>query len=257
MKAVCLSVVVALSAVSLVAQGVDISVGDEFNMSVDMSGELDDEAGSSGGGTALKTIKAALNGDIIELGDGRSIALTYVKSQMPWPHIEFVEPVGAKVELYYGQNLAHSDEIPFLWKQAKIDQYVKMVVVEDEITWSVKFQGKKGFNLLVGSKGAAPKQAVSAAPQSKHFRLERTVFQQGDAINVSFFGMPGNSQDWLTAVPSGSSNEEWGSWQYTGGKKTGAFTLPELEPGTYELRAYYDYPAGGYLIQDRLTFTVK
>jgi len=242
--------VVALSALSLVGQDLNITV-DVDGFENEMQPKQEKKKASS-----LKTLKAALNGDVIEIEDGRSIAVRYTKSQMPWPHMEMVEPVGAKVELYYGENLAHTDEVPFVWKEAKIDQYVKLVVIEDGASWSVKLQGKKGFNLLIGAKGAAA-QPVAAGASSKHFKLERRTFRQGDAINVEFFGMPGNSQDWITAVSANAKNDEWGNWQYTDGQASGTFALPVLPAGKYELRAYYDYPTGGYAIQDRLSFTIQ
>lgn len=135
-----------------------------------------------------------------------------------------------------------------------------MVVKEDKKTWSVKSQAKKLNNVIIGGKkaSAAPKQVIETTKlKSKHFAIERSTFQAGDAVNVKFFGFPGNSQDWMNVVPVGTPNDEWGEWQYAGGKASGAFNVGDLEPGKYELRAYYDYPAGGYAIQDRLQFTVK
>lgn len=242
--------VVVLSAMSLVGQSMNITVDvDGFEDQVQPKQEKQKA-------TSLRTIKATLGDGAIEIEGGRSIPLSYTRSQMPWPHVEIVEPVGAQVELYYGERLVMRDEIPVLWKEAKIDEYIKMVVVEDGTTWSVKFQAKKGSNLLIGTKGGSS-QPVASGVTSKHFRLARKVFKQGDAINVQFFDMPGNSQDWITAVKVGAANDEWGNWQYTDGEAEGTFALPVLPAGKYEMRAYYNYPAGGYAIQDRLTFTVQ
>ncbi len=238
---------------------------EEFNFNVSVKGMpgMDAPKKEKKASTpALKKIGATLEQSSIELEDGRSIPFKYQKSQTPWPNVEILEPVGAQIELYDGDKLLHKNEAPFLWKGAKIDSYVKMVVKEEKKTWSVKFQAKQLTNVIIGGKKApasAAKPASKASSlKSKHFAIERAVFQAGDAVNVKFFGFPGNSQDWMNVVPVGAPNDEWGEWQYAGGKASGAFNIGgDLEPGKYELRAYYDYPAGGYAIQDRLQFTVK
>lgn len=212
-------------------------------------------------------MSAVLKEGVIWLQDGRQIALNYRRDQMPWPTIEVLEPIGAKVTLLKGDQVLCSDEAPFICKKAGIDDYVKMVVEEEERTWSVKFQAKKGTVLYIGQKAGKARKAPKAEPQpsaapqpsvhrSRHFVMDRQVYAHGDAVNVAYEGMPGNQNDWVTVVLQGSAPDEWGNWEYTFGKAAGTFSPGVLEKGEYEVRAHYNFPHTTG-IQDRLPFTVR
>lgn len=251
MKKICLMILIGLSLTFT-------AWAQNFNINMKIGGTDNDKEITKEDAPQLKTISAELNDEMIILGDGRTIPFKYIKSQTPWPNIEVLEPVGAKVKLFEGDRMVYSDEIPFLWKKAKIDEYIKMVVVENNVTWFIKFQTKKLNNVEIGKRSSSTDEMkLSVILKSKHFSIPKGVFQQGDAITVDFFDMPGNSHDWITVVPEGSPNDTWGDWKYTDGKNSGTYTLPVLKSGKYELRAYYDYPQGGYAIQDRLKFTVE
>ncbi len=247
MKKICLMILIGLSLTCT-------AWAQNLNINVKIGGTDNDKEIKKEGAPQLNTISAELSDGMIKLSDGRTIPFKYIKSQTPWPNIEVLEPVGAKVKLFEGDRMVYNDEIPFVWKKAKIDEYIKMVVIENDVTWSIKFQAKKLHNVEIGKKGSLDESAIL---KSKHFSIPKDVFQQGDAITVNFFDMPGNGQDWITVVPEGSPNDTWGDWRYTDGKNSGTYELPVLKSGKYELRAYYDYPHGGYAIQDRLKFTVE
>ncbi len=67
----------------------------------------------------------------------------------------------------------------------------------------------------------------------------------------------GNQQDWVTVVPVGTPDNEWGSWTYLAGARSGQFTPPALAAGNYEARLYFNWPAGGFVVQDRVPFQVR
>ncbi|GHF37592.1 hypothetical protein HNQ07_001171 [Deinococcus metalli] len=78
----------------------------------------------------------------------------------------------------------------------------------------------------------------------------------GQAFTVRVDGLPGNAQDWVTVVPAGSSDSGWGEYYYSGGKRSADFTFRGLAAGAYELRVYFDYPAGGMTVRSRFPFRV-
>ena len=208
----------------------------------------------------LKTLKAVMGEDGIELSDGRVIPVTYSKAMFPYPQIEVLEPAGAKVSINYDEDSVFNGEIPFIWKDAGIDEYVKMTVTEDDAVWSIKFQAKKGKELRIGNKGAEPAERShhghDYGTRSKHFSVASKYPRSGEAFVIKFFDFPSRGMDWMTIVPEGSPDTEWGQWQYTNGP-SGEYTVPTLQPGRYEIRAYYDHPNGGFVVRDRLTVIVK
>lgn len=106
---------------------------------------------------------------------------------------------------------------------------------------------------------AAPPQDLPT--ESRHFVLDSAVVAAGSDLSVQWRGMPGqgNGRDWITLVPSETEADSWGPYTYTI-EPEGVFSVSgdEIsEAGTYELRAYYDYPDGGFEIQDTLVIHVR
>ncbi len=88
-------------------------------------------------------------------------------------------------------------------------------------------------------------------------RPTRVSYAANEAITIQYSGLPGNAQDWITVVRRGDPDHTQGLWQYTSGKRSGTFSLPNgLGPGEYEVRVFFDWPKGGYTVQSRTTFTV-
>ncbi|MBN1524744.1 MAG: hypothetical protein JW904_09685 [Spirochaetales bacterium] len=85
----------------------------------------------------------------------------------------------------------------------------------------------------------------------------KKVYSSDENINIEYSGFPGNDQDWITLVKSGDSDKTYGEWFYTEGKKSGSYTFGKVKPGEYEIRVYFDWPAGGYVVQTRIQVTVK
>lgn len=78
----------------------------------------------------------------------------------------------------------------------------------------------------------------------------------GEDIVVNYRDFPGNSQDWLTIVPVNYPDDRYEEYYYTQGDKSGQFRFSPLLPGEYEVRSYFDWPSGGYTVQDRFPFVV-
>jgi hypothetical protein len=77
-----------------------------------------------------------------------------------------------------------------------------------------------------------------------------------EPITVRFTGLPGTGGDWLTIVPHGTPANQYGEWQYANGLQSGTLTFKGLAPGKYEVRAYLNWPSGGYNIAARQIFYV-
>ena len=83
-----------------------------------------------------------------------------------------------------------------------------------------------------------------------------TIFS-GDTITINYSGMPGNRHDWITLVEASKSDEAWGQWFYTQGQQSGQYTFSGVSAGEYEIRVYFNWPAGGYTVQRRFKVAVK
>jgi hypothetical protein len=87
-------------------------------------------------------------------------------------------------------------------------------------------------------------------------RTREPVYAPDQSIVVEFSGFPGNKGDWITVVQASARPDSYAEWDYTGGKSSGSLTFKGLSAGSYEVRGYYNWPAGGYTVQARHAFTV-
>lgn len=85
----------------------------------------------------------------------------------------------------------------------------------------------------------------------------RTYYTRYEQITVKYSGMPGSQQDWITLVSASEPDTTYGEWFYTRGQRSGIYTFKPVEPGDYEIRFYFDWPNGGYIVQKRIRIKVK
>jgi TolB-like protein len=99
----------------------------------------------------------------------------------------------------------------------------------------------------------------SNAPQEDipSLSTEKNSYSEGDRITVKFSGMQGSRYDWITLVSEGASDSTYGEWTYTNGSKTGSYTFKGVAAGSYEIRAYFDWPSGGYTVKKRIKLKVR
>ncbi len=85
------------------------------------------------------------------------------------------------------------------------------------------------------------------------------IYAIGQGIRVRYYGMPGTGGDWLTIVRAGAPADDPGEWVYLKKNQfTGEATFKGMyAPGKYEVRAYLNWPKGGYNIAARKVFYVK
>lgn len=97
---------------------------------------------------------------------------------------------------------------------------------------------------------------LHAQTSSEHISLDKERIVPGDEIVIHYEGMPGNAQDWIALVPATAAENTYGQWFYTRGRSSGTHSFKGVRVGAYEIRVYYDWPAGGFEVRDRLRFDV-
>ncbi len=67
------------------------------------------------------------------------------------------------------------------------------------------------------------------------------------------------SQYWITIVPAGAPDYEWGIWQAVPNNAGRAdISLPKnMKPGKYEVRLHADFPARPYHVIDRKSVVIR
>lgn len=85
----------------------------------------------------------------------------------------------------------------------------------------------------------------------------KPVYTRNEQVTVKYAGLPGNQQDWITLVSASEPDTTYGEWFYTNGQKKGTYTFKPVEAGNYEVRIYFDWPNGGYVVQKRIRIKVK
>jgi hypothetical protein len=89
--------------------------------------------------------------------------------------------------------------------------------------------------------------------RSRYLHLDRGFYRPNEQPIVYWDNLPQANGAWVSIVPRGTPEGEWGDWSYTRGAPSGSFSAKPLAAGEYEVRAY-----GGAMspVVDRLIFTV-
>ena len=85
---------------------------------------------------------------------------------------------------------------------------------------------------------------------------QKQIYMPNEQILVQFAGLPGYSGDWITIVRADARFDTYGEWFYANGQRSGTHVFKGMPPGSYEVRVYFNWPAGGYNVQSRHPFTV-
>ena len=97
--------------------------------------------------------------------------------------------------------------------------------------------------------------AESAYGNTAVVKTTKQIYSPVEPILVDFAGFPGNSGDWITVVPKFTAEGKYAEWFWTDGKKNGRLTFKALPEGEYEVRAFFNWPAGGFVVRARHTFS--
>jgi TolB-like protein len=109
------------------------------------------------------------------------------------------------------------------------------------------------------SAGKGPTASNSSAAKDGVVKLKpaKAGYLASEQVTVSWSGFPGNDNDWITLVKADEGDDSYGLWFYTYGQKSGEHAFDAVPAGDYELRAYLDWPAGGYEVKARVRLSVK
>jgi len=67
---------------------------------------------------------------------------------------------------------------------------------------------------------------------------DRSSYQVGDSITITYAGLPGFSNDWIAIASEGSATTSYAGYVFTGGQTSGTATLIAPAAGTYVARAF-------------------
>lgn len=108
--------------------------------------------------------------------------------------------------------------------------------------------------ILMGCGGkSAPPQASAA------FLVAKTEIAVGEAPVVSFAAPlveVSGEQYWMTVVPQGEPDSQWGQWQYVSAGTTNVTLSAPPEPGAYEVRLHDGYSRLPFHVVHRVSITV-
>ena len=104
-------------------------------------------------------------------------------------------------------------------------------------------------------RAAVPFEVTPGAPVT--LTSDAATYAPGAPMKVAFAGMPGNGKDWIAVAKAEAADSAYASYVYTLGETAGAVTMKApLEPGDYELRAYFDDSTGDRVVRGRAAFKV-
>ena len=126
---------------------------------------------------------------------------------------------------------------------------------------SYKVVARSQFKVLAPGQPQVKKQKKNqkAADNETQPRLRtiRSVYSRNQKITIRYSGFPGNQKDWISVAAQNLPDNRYNYFTYLSGRKTGTYTFPALPPGKYQVRAYINWPTGGYRVVTRHTFEVS
>jgi len=127
----------------------------------------------------------------------------------------------------------------------RIDSNDHLVKVDE----SSAYGAREWFRQGSGGSGTVPASGVEG-------RNLQVVSESDGAVTVNWRGLSGTTNDWVSIIAAGAPDTDYigGQWTYTDRTRSGTFRVRGLPPGEYEVRLYLDWPAGGYLVAERLRF---
>ena len=88
-------------------------------------------------------------------------------------------------------------------------------------------------------------------------RSVKPSYAPDEPIEIVYDNLPGSQTDWISLAPRDYADDRYGEWFYTGGMRSGSHIFGGLSAGVYEARVYHDWPAGGYVVQERAAVFVQ
>ena len=99
-----------------------------------------------------------------------------------------------------------------------------------------------------------PQETVE--PQKPRIVLASDIVRTGQPVAITVSELPGNPQDWVTLIEASRPDSEFGVWEYTKGVQQGTWQFTAGNVGDYEVRVYFDWPKGKYVVKARASITI-
>jgi hypothetical protein len=109
---------------------------------------------------------------------------------------------------------------------------------------------------------AAPKHSPVITPPTPAGKASLTIRVLGQVVSgqpfkVQVSGFAGDAGDWVTVASVGEADTTYHEYFYANSKREAEFTFARpLDPGSYEVRVFFDQPGQKNVVQARQRFTV-
>lgn len=162
-------------------------------------------------------------------------------------------------QMYLELKAVKGDDVPFDDTAKAKRPYVLVAVLGHAIVITLALVGWQWADNEIKPKIEDSSGIFKSVPSimMTEISTDKEVYAPFEEIVIEFSGLPGNSHDWITLVDKDSPDDTYGQWFYTEGKTEGKHTFSGVTAGKYEVRVYYDWPAGGFDVQERYDFDVK
>lgn len=163
---------------------------------------------------------------------------------------------------------SQQDWVTLVSKNTPTNKYAEWFYTKGQKSGRLSFKGlpagayeaRAYFNWPSGGYAVQARTAFEVAggapPAGLSLATSQGVYVADQPIDVRFGGFSGAARDWITVVPAASPHQQYGEWYYTSGARDGSLQFQGLPPGSYEVRGYFDWPAGGYTPRATQPFTV-
>lgn len=159
---------------------------------------------------------------------------------------------------FSGFSGSSQDWISIVPKDAPAEQHGERILTDGQTSGQRSFQGlapgayeaRAYFDGPSGAYSVEARATIEVRGEPVHgapsLATTDTVYSAYDDIQVTFASFSGAEHDWITIAPAGSPHAPYGERRYTSGARDGVLQFHGLAPGDYEVRGYFDWPAGGY-----------
>ena len=125
------------------------------------------------------------------------------------------------------------------------DKYLRWVYTGGGTSGQVRLEGMpsgeyelRGYFNNGGVVKTRMKFRVGGSDQNIKAKTEKTTYKPWEKIRITYSGLPGNSNDWISFAKVGDPEDKYYRWAYTGGQLSGTLDLDGAEEGDYEVRVY-------------------
>ncbi len=142
------------------------------------------------------------------------------------------------------QSAQQSQSIPFVRVVVPLFIFIALVSLGPLVYFSVTSDN-------VGGTVVSPVETVALGDFAKP---RKAIYAPGEIVVVDYYNTPGNSSDWISLANKGQADNQYITYEYTGGKVAGAVQFDDaLADGEYEIRVFF---SGGYTLRGRSSFKV-